>query len=119
MIELRISEAAGLSIVEQADYYLEASDLDLARRWEESVDQAIDSLLKFPERGTPCRFRSPSLAGLRWVFVPEFPKHIVFYRYLPHEQAILIVQVLHGVAIWKQSWMSTLNTLTCLTSLAI
>ena len=96
MIELRVSEAAGLLIVEQADYYLDAADLDLAERWEEAVDQAIHSLLNCPERGAPCRFRSPSLAGLRWIFVPGFAKHIIFYRYLPQEQAILIVQVLHG-----------------------
>lgn len=50
MIELRVSEAAGLLIVEQADYYLEAADLDLAERWEEAVDQAIHSLLNCPER---------------------------------------------------------------------
>jgi plasmid stabilization system protein ParE len=96
VIELRISEAAALSIVEQADYYQQAADLALAQRWEAAVDQAVHSLLSWSERGAPCRFRSPSLAGLRWIFVPGFAKHMVFYRYLPQEQAILIVQVLHG-----------------------
>ena len=51
MIELRISEAAALSIVEQADYYEQASDRALAQRWEAAVDQAIHSLLNWPERG--------------------------------------------------------------------
>lgn len=96
MIELRISEAAALSIVEQADYYQDAADLALAQRWEAAVDQAVHSLLTWPERGAPCRFSSPSLAGIRWIFVPGFPKHMVFYRYMPQEQAVLIVQVLHG-----------------------
>ena len=96
MIELRISEAAALSIVEQADYFLEAANVDLARRWEGGVDQATRSLLDFPERGTPCHFRHSSLAGLRWILVPGFPKHMVFYRSLPLEKAVLIVQVLHG-----------------------
>ena len=96
MIELRISEAAALSIVEQADYYQDAADLALAQRWEAAVDQAVHSLLTWPERGATCRFRPPSLAGLRWIFVPGFPKHMVFYRYLPQQQAVLIVQVLHG-----------------------
>jgi toxin ParE1/3/4 len=96
MIELRISEAAALSIVEQADYYQQAADLALAQRWESAVDQAVNSLLSLPDRGAPCRFRSPALAGLRWIFIPGFPKHMVFYRYLPEEQAVLIVQVLHG-----------------------
>ena len=96
MIELRISEAAALSIVEQADYYEQASDRALAQRWEAAVDQAIHSLLNWPERGAACRFRSPALTGLRWIFVPSFPKHMVFYRYLPEEKAVRIVQVLHG-----------------------
>ena len=96
MIELRISEAAARSIVEQADYYREAVDDALAVRWETAVDEVVRSLLHMPERGTPCRFKSPTLRELRWVFVPEFPKHMVFYRYLTRESAILIVQVLHG-----------------------
>jgi plasmid stabilization system protein ParE len=96
VIELRVSEAAALSIVEQADYYEQVSDRSLALRWEVAVDEAIGSLLKFPERGARCRFRSSELVDLRWIFVPGFPKHLVFYRHLPHEEAVLIVNVLHG-----------------------
>lgn len=96
MTELRVSEAAARSIVEQADYYLEASSLALAQRWEEAVDLAVGSLLNFPERGAPCRFRSAALNGLRWILIPGFPKHMVFYRHLREEGAVRIVQVLHG-----------------------
>jgi toxin ParE1/3/4 len=93
---LRISEAAAVSILEQADYYVEASDDALGQRWETAVDEAVRSLLDWPERGTLCRFRSHSLIELRWILIPGFPKHMVFYRYLSQEEAILIVQVLHG-----------------------
>lgn len=96
MIELRISEAAARSIVEQADYYLYGSDVALAQKWEEAVDQSMHSLLSSPERGASCRFRSPALAGLRWIFVPGFRKHLVFYRFFADEAVIRIVQVLHG-----------------------
>jgi len=96
VIELRISEAAARSIVEQAEYYEEAADLALAQRWEMAVDRAMHSLLNWPERGAPCRFRSPALAGIRWIFIAGFPKHMVFYRYRPSDQVVLIVQVLHG-----------------------
>ncbi|MGA9670322.1 MAG: type II toxin-antitoxin system RelE/ParE family toxin [Terracidiphilus sp.] len=96
MTELRISEAAALSIVEQADYYQQASDFATIQQWEEAVDNAMRSLLTLPERGAPCRFRTPALAGLRWIFVPGFPKHMVFYRYLSQESAIRVVHVLHG-----------------------
>jgi plasmid stabilization system protein ParE len=91
VIDLRISETAALSIVEQADYYLQASDVALAERWEQAVDQTIQSLLNSPERGARCRFRSPALAGLRWIFVPGFPKHMVFYQFFPGEAAIRII----------------------------
>jgi plasmid stabilization system protein ParE len=96
VIELRISEAAAISIVEQADYYRQAADLALALRWDAAVDDAIHSLLVFPERGAPCRFHSAALAGLRWVFIPGFPKHMVFYKYMGERQILSIVQVLHG-----------------------
>jgi toxin ParE1/3/4 len=92
---LHVSEAAALSIVEQADYYM-AADRSLALRWEESVDEGVGSLLKMPERGAQCRFRSPSLANVRWILVPGFPKHLIFYRYSPDDQAVLIIHVLHG-----------------------
>ncbi len=96
MIELRISEAAAHSIVEQADYYIQSSNTEMARRWEESVDEAVKSLLLTPERGTLCRFRLAALKGLRWVFVPGFPKHMVFYLFIPENSVLRIVQVLHG-----------------------
>jgi plasmid stabilization system protein ParE len=96
VIELHISEAAALSVVEQADYYQQVADLALAQRWESAVDQAAHSLLTEPERGSICRFHSSALAGLRWIFVPGFPKHMVFYRFQPRKHVILIVQVLHG-----------------------
>ncbi|MFZ0743714.1 MAG: type II toxin-antitoxin system RelE/ParE family toxin [Terracidiphilus sp.] len=96
MIELRVSEAAALSIVEQSDYHRQASDIPLAQRWEDAVDEAVNTLLRSPGRGAPCRFRTPDLAGLRWILIPGFSKHIVFYRYMQQEQIVLIVQVLHG-----------------------
>jgi plasmid stabilization system protein ParE len=96
VITLRISEAAAVSILEQADYYLQASEGALAQRWEAAVDNAVHSLLDLPERGSPCRFRSPLLMDLRWIPISGFPKHVIFYRYLRNEQAVVIVQVLHG-----------------------
>ena len=96
MIRLRVSEAAARSIVEQADYYTQQADRPLAVRWEAAVDEAVRSLLSLPERGASCRFRAAGLAGLRWLLVPGFPKHLVFYRYDHDRDSVLIVQVLHG-----------------------
>jgi plasmid stabilization system protein ParE len=96
VIDLRISEAAAVSIIEQADYFLQAADASLAQRWQQAVDEAVRTLLNLPERGTPCRFRSASLAGMRWISISGFPKHMILYRSDPEKQTILIVQVLHG-----------------------
>ncbi|MGH9563323.1 MAG: type II toxin-antitoxin system RelE/ParE family toxin [Terracidiphilus sp.] len=96
MIALRVSEAAALSIVEQADYYRQKADAALSLRWEAAIDGAFRALLKLSGGGAPCRLRSPGLSGLRWVFVPGFPKHMIFYRHVQDEQCIHIVQVLHG-----------------------
>ncbi len=96
MIELRISEAAAHSILEQGAYFRESADDTLVIRWESAIEQAIHSLLEFPERGTLCRFVSPQLAGIRWIFVPGFARQMVFYRYSPDEHTLLIIQVLHG-----------------------
>jgi plasmid stabilization system protein ParE len=96
VIKLRVHEAAALSIVEQADYIREKSGSVLAIKWEAAVDDAIRSILKRPEIGSPCRFSSPLLAGLRWTLIRGFPKHMVFYRYLEAEKIVPVVQVLHG-----------------------
>jgi plasmid stabilization system protein ParE len=96
VIELRLSEAAADSIVDQAEYFRQTAGAERALAWESAVDETANSLLKLPERGTPCRFRSPMLAGVRWIFIPGFPKHMLFYRYVPDAPAILIVQVIHG-----------------------
>jgi plasmid stabilization system protein ParE len=94
--ELRVSEAAALSVLEQSDYYRQQTDGLLAACWESAIDEAVRSLLQWPERGTPCRFHSEALAGLRWILVPGFSKHLIFYRYSSDEKTILVVHVLHG-----------------------
>ena len=96
MNQLRITEAAARSILEQADYYRQNAGEQLAERWEASVDQAIRSLLQMPERGARARFSHPELAELRWLAVPGFRRHLIFFRYEQAESIVLVVQVLHG-----------------------
>jgi len=96
VIELRVSEAASRAIIEQADYYRQAVGDALALRWETAVDDAAGSLLVLPERGAPCRFQSPRLTGLRWLSIPGFSKHMVFYRYSHDEKILRVVHVIHG-----------------------
>jgi plasmid stabilization system protein ParE len=95
-MKLRVYETAALSIVEQADYYQEKAGEELALRWTTAIDEAIRSILKWPDIGAPCRFRSSLLAGLRRITVPGFPKHAIFYRYVQAEETVFVIQVLHG-----------------------
>lgn len=96
MIHLQVHEAAALSIVEQADYFKERAGTELALKWEAAVDEAILSLLRWPEIGAHCRLHSRSLAGIRWTGVPGFPKHMIFYRFSESEETVFVIQVLHG-----------------------
>jgi len=93
---LQVYESAALSIVEQADYYFENSGEALSFRWAAAIDQAIGSILKRPEIGARCRFRSQSLADVRWSLVPGFPKHMIFYQYDRAELTVTVIEVLHG-----------------------
>jgi toxin ParE1/3/4 len=96
VIELRLSEAAAVSIVEQSDYYRQVAGAAVADRWELAAAEAFRSLLHNPERGAACRFRNAALKDLRWILMPGFPRHLLFYRYNADEEILLIVQVLHG-----------------------
>jgi plasmid stabilization system protein ParE len=96
VIELRVTEAAARSIVEQADYYQQVSGDALSERWTSAIDKAARSLCKLPARGAACRFQAIELSGLRWIPIPGFPRHMLFYRYEPEAKVLLIVQVLHG-----------------------
>ncbi|WP_420237971.1 type II toxin-antitoxin system RelE/ParE family toxin [Telmatobacter bradus] len=96
MNTLHLTEAAALSIVEQADYYLQQSGEALALRWESAVDDALRSLLQMPERGASCHLKAPQLVGIRWILLAGFPKYMVFYRYAADESIVHSLHLLHG-----------------------
>jgi plasmid stabilization system protein ParE len=95
-IRLQITKVAADAIVGQADYYSAQQGESLAQRWEVAVDEAIHSLLKIPERGSPCGFKHPRLQNLRHISVPKFSKHLIFYEYVRDQRLMRIVHVIHG-----------------------
>lgn len=95
-IKIRITELAAHAIVDQAAYYSTRQDELLAARWEIAVEQAIESLLKMPERGSLCHFDSARLKALRRISVAGFPQHLVFYQYIRGPRIVRVVHVLHG-----------------------
>jgi plasmid stabilization system protein ParE len=95
-ITLYVHPAAMLGVSDQAEYYARRANEALAQRWESAVDQVIYSLLKFPSQGSPCKFPTLETTGLRSISIPNFPKHLLFYRYLPLDNTLVIVHVAHG-----------------------
>ena len=92
--QARLSEAASVDIIEQADWYEEKSDWKLAERWSKAVTSAVLRILKNPRSGAPCQFSPTELHGIRRVPVSGFPKHLVFYSVADND--VLILRVLHG-----------------------
>jgi len=92
--QVRLSEAAAVDINEQADWYEEKSDRKLSERWSNAVTSAVLRILKKPRSGTPCRFSSTELGGIRRIPISGFPKHLVFYSVEGND--VLILRVLHG-----------------------
>jgi len=93
-VRLVLSDAAVADILEQADWYVAQSGQALAKRWEKAVAAAIRRVLNRPRSGTPCRFQSPELRGVRRTTISGFPKHLLFYKVEKGE--ILILRVVHG-----------------------
>lgn len=92
--QARLSEAASVDIIEQADWYEGKSDWKLAERWSKSVTSAVLRILKNPRSGAPCHFSPTELHGIRRVPVSGFPKHLVFYSVVDND--VHILRVLHG-----------------------
>ena len=96
-LSLEISDAAAQEIINQALYYREESpDSSLEQRWDNAVNQTVQSLLSMPERGSPCHFQSSDLPDMRWVSVAGFSKHIVVYVLRAKERVVHVVHILHG-----------------------
>ena len=91
---LVLSDAAAADILEQADWYVAQSGEALAKRWENAVTAAVLRVVSRRAAGTPCRFQSPELRGVRRTTISGFPKHLLFYRV--EEGAIQILRIVHG-----------------------
>ena len=92
--QARLSEAASVDIIEQADWYEEKSDRKLSERWSNAVTSAVLRIMRNPGSGVPCRFNPTELHGIRRVPISGFRKHLVFYRVEGND--VLILRVLHG-----------------------
>lgn len=88
------SDAAVDDILEQAAWYESQAGEKLAARWETAVTATVLRIARNPGVGSPCRFHSDELRGIRRLPVTKFPKYLVFYR--PEKETVLVLRVLHG-----------------------
>ena len=80
----------------QYEWYLDKADEDIAERYLRSFQATLSRILVQPDLGTPRRFRSKRLRGIRSVqLVGAFRVHLLFYRV--EAEAIVVFRVMHGM----------------------
>lgn len=80
-------------IVETA-LYLEEQNPEAAMRFLAAVEDTLAVLVTMPEIGVARAFGHPRLAGLRWLPVRGFEKHLIFYRQV--DEDVVVIRVLRG-----------------------
>lgn len=87
MPRYRLSSHADADLAAIADYTIEKVGIKQARRYRDGLDRCFQMLAEHPMRGRSATGLAPKLR--RW----EYGSHVVFY--VPDEQGVLIVRVLH------------------------
>jgi toxin ParE1/3/4 len=76
-------------------WYVEKANTEVARRFQNALDNSLVKLSILPDLGRPRHFRHPKLQGLR-SFLAEHPfeKILIFYR--ANENVLDAVRLMHG-----------------------
>jgi toxin ParE1/3/4 len=85
---------ARLDLLEQFVYFGEQADAELAERYFAAVDATCLQLAGHPQSGVLYDSGIARLDGLRRVPVKGFENYLLFY--LPHENGIDVIRVLHA-----------------------
>jgi toxin ParE1/3/4 len=91
-------DAAEQDLRDLVDYIAEKSPQS-ARRFLQAVEEGLRLLADLPGLGSPCEFRNPAAADLRFWIVRGFPNHLVIYR--PLDDGIEVIRVFHGARDWQ------------------
>ena len=90
-----VRSTAREDILRQFAWYLDVRDSpEIARRFLDAVEVAIQKIADRPKIGAPKWLDNPKLKGLRSWPVPRFPAVRVYY--LCSDDELRIVRVLHG-----------------------
>ena len=92
--------------VEKSDHFLKDFDIafewyadqageDIALRYFQSIEFSVRLLAEAPDLGVKCKFKHPSLRGMRFFLVQRpFEKHLIFYRH--NTEILLAERIMHG-----------------------
>jgi toxin ParE1/3/4 len=90
-----IRPAAARDVDDQAEYLSSQASEQVANRFLDGVNQAIQDAARMPAIGSPYPLSNPRLQGLRSCQARgRFRQHIIFY--LPTDDGIEVVRVLRG-----------------------
>lgn len=87
MAEYRLSGRAEADLAGIADYTIEQFGIEQARRYRDELEKCFQSLAEHPKLGHGAEHLTPSLRRF------EHRSHVVFY--VPQENGVLIIRVLH------------------------
>ena len=93
MLNLYIRPAASDDIDEIVDY-LVGESVPAAQGFVKDLQKCFDLLTENPKIGVQREYRSTALSGMRMFPLKKFSTYLVIY--LPDDQTIDIVRVLHG-----------------------
>lgn len=91
--------AARRDLVDHFVYLAENAGPGTAERFLACAEASFDDLAAQPTIGAPLALKSPELAGLRRWSVRDFDRYLIFY--LPRQDGVSIVRVLHGSRDWS------------------
>lgn len=91
--KILIREVARRDLIEHY-VHLGEDNLDAAERLLEHTSTLLDNLARMPTMGRTRSYANPELTGIRFLPIPGFKKHLVFYRPMPG--GIEVVRILHA-----------------------
>ncbi len=94
MPRILLRAAARRDLVDHFIFIGQNTGEEAARRFLKSANAAFEDLARMPRLGASRKFRNPKFADVRMWRVPDFEKHLIFYRQLL--DGIVVLRLVHG-----------------------
>jgi toxin ParE1/3/4 len=94
LARLEFREAAVADLLQIHTHLHAEASLPLADRFLMAVEHTTQQIRRYPKAGALFRTQKPSLLGLRWWSIADFPRYLVYYS--AGTDFVDIVRVLHS-----------------------